>query len=270
MEPFDDDMPGNVAAFEQSLRSTIALAETFVAAKWDLPTECPGWTVRDQISHLIGVERLLLGDPEPEYLLPADLPHVRNDYARMLEVAVDARRSEPGEKLVAELRETLTQRLAALVTVDPQEQMRAPDGRTGPYSRFMMFRAFDCWVHEQDIRRAVGRPGNLDAPAADRARQILVSGLPFVVGKRAAAEPGRSVTFEITGPPSFRTCVVVGDDGRARPVEPAPEPTVAVAMEWESYVRLAAGRCGPGDVKVAVEGDRDLAGRVLGNMSVTP
>jgi uncharacterized protein (TIGR03083 family) len=270
MEPFDEDMPGNVAAFEQTVRSTIALAEPFGPAEWDLPTECPGWTVRDQISHLIGVERLLLGDPEPEHALPGDLPHVRNDFARMLEVAVDARRTEPSETLVAELRETLTRRLTALPAIDPRQEIRAPDGRTGPYSRFMMFRAFDCWVHEQDIRRAVGRPGNLDAPAADRARQILVSGLPFVVGKRAAAEPGRSVLFKITGPPSFRTCVMVGDDGRARPVEPTSDPTVAVAMEWESYVRLAAGRCGPGDVKVAVEGDRDLADRVLGNMSVTP
>ena len=32
------------------------------AGQWDLATDCPGWTVRDQLSHLIGVERMLLGD----------------------------------------------------------------------------------------------------------------------------------------------------------------------------------------------------------------
>jgi uncharacterized protein (TIGR03083 family) len=82
MTLFDDDMPGNVAAFEQTVRSTIALAGTFGAAQWDLPTECPGWTVRDQVSHIVGVERMLLGDPEPAHTLPAarvdgDLQHPR-------------------------------------------------------------------------------------------------------------------------------------------------------------------------------------------------
>jgi uncharacterized protein (TIGR03083 family) len=269
MTLFDDDMPGNVAAYEQTVRSTITLAETFGSAQWELPTDCPGWTVRDQVAHIIGVERMLLGDPEAPHTLPA-LPHVRHDFARALEVAVDVRRGRPGVEMVAELRETLERRLAVLPGIDPARQTLLPSGRTGPYSRFMMFRAFDVWTHEQDIRRAVERPGNLDAPAAERARQILTTGLPAVVAKRAGAGPGHSVTFKVTGPPSFRTCVVVGDDGRGSAAEPPPDPTVALAMSWESYVRLAAGRCTAADVEVAVDGDRELAGRVLGNMAVTP
>jgi len=270
MRPFDEDMSGNVAAFEQTVRSAIALAETFGAAEWHLPTECPGWTVRDQVAHIVGVERMLLGDPQPVHTLPAELPHVRNEFGRVMEVAVDARRTEPGAKVLAELRETLERRLAALPTIEPERQIMAPDGRMGTYSRFMMFRAFDCWTHEQDIRRAVGRPGNLDAPAADRARQILNSGLPSAVAKRAGADPGRSVIFEISGPPSFRSCVLVGDDGRGRLAEPASDPTVTLTMSWESYLRLGAGRCGPGDVEISIKGDRDLADRVLGNMALTP
>jgi uncharacterized protein (TIGR03083 family) len=270
MKSFDGDMPGNVAAFEQTVRSTIALAETFGAREWDLPTECPGWSVRDQVAHIIGIERMMLGDPEPEHTLPAELPHVRNDFGRMLEVAVDARREQPGEMALAELRETLKRRLGALAVIDSEQEIQAPDGRMGPYSRMMMFRAFDCWIHEQDIRRAVGRPGNLDAPAAERARQIMVSGFPFVVAKRAGAEPGCSVTLEITGPLSFRTCVVVDEEGRGRPAESVPDPAVTLTMGWEGYVRLSAGRCGPADVRTSVDGDRDLAERILGTMSVTP
>ena len=30
----------------------------------------------------------------------------------------------------------------------------------------MRIRVFDCWLHEQDIRDAVGRPGGEDGPAA--------------------------------------------------------------------------------------------------------
>jgi uncharacterized protein (TIGR03083 family) len=172
--------------------------------------------------------------------------------------------------VLAELRETLDRRLAALPAIDPAQQTMLPDGRTGPYSQFMMFRAFDCWTHEQDIRRAVGRPGNLDAPAADRARHILTAGLPFVVAKRAGSGPGSSVAFKITGPPSFRICVVVGDDGRGALAEPTSDPTVRLELSWEGYLRLAAGRCAAGDVEVTIDGDRDLADRVLGNMAVTP
>ena len=36
------------------------------------------------------------------------------------------------------------------------------------YGRFMRVRIFDCWMHEQDIRRAVGRPGHVEGPAVDR------------------------------------------------------------------------------------------------------
>ena len=51
------------------------------------------------------------------------------------------------------------------------------------------FRVFDAWVHEQDMRRAVGRPGDLDTPVAAAALDRIVGTMPFVVGKRAGA-PG--------------------------------------------------------------------------------
>jgi uncharacterized protein (TIGR03083 family) len=270
MDDFDLDMPGNVAAFEQTVRSTIALASGFEAGDWELPTECPGWTVKDQVAHLVGVERMLLGDSEPVHELPADLPHVHTDMARFLEGPVDARRRVPGPEVLAELRETLERRLAALAAADPTVETMCPDGRPGPYSRLMMFRAFDCWVHEQDIRRAVGRPGNLDAPAGARARQVLTGGLPFVVGKRAGAIAGQSVLFEVSGPHGFRTAVLVGEDRRARITEEVTEPTAELELDWESYLRLAAGRCGPAEVSAGVRGNADLAARVLASLAVTP
>lgn len=264
-------MTGNVAALEQTLRSTIALAETFGPAEWDAPTDCPGWTVKDVVSHLIGIERSLLGDPEPEHTLPADLPHVRNDFGQALEVAVDVRRPVPGERVLTELRETLDRRLAALQEIDPAQETLSPDGRMGPYARLMMFRAFDCWIHEQDIRRAVGRPGNLDAPGAACARRVMTGALPFVVGKRAAAGPGAAVTFDIGEPMPFTRHVTVGADGRARFTESAPaDPAVTLRMDWETYVRLAAGRCTAGDAKAEVDGDTDLGHRILAGMATTP
>jgi uncharacterized protein (TIGR03083 family) len=265
-----EDMAGNVAAYEQTVRSTIALAETFAPADWELPTECPGWSVRDQVSHMVGVERMMLGDREPPHSVPDDLPHVRNDMGQFMEVAVDVRRSVPGPKVLDELRDALARRLEALPDIDPDQQAMLPNGRSGTYVELMGFRAFDCWTHEQDIRRAVGRPGNLAAPAAERARDIVAAALPFLLGKRAGAAPGESVTLEVTGPLSFTRHAVVGDDGRARFTDPLERPTVALRLDWETYARLSCGRIPADSANVTVTGDPALAHRLLASMPVTP
>ncbi|QFG24451.1 maleylpyruvate isomerase family mycothiol-dependent enzyme [Actinomadura sp. WMMB 499] len=265
----DDVMRANIDAWEQTLRSSLALAATLDAADWDRPTECPGWTVKDQFSHLVGVERGLLGDPEPEVEVPA-FDHVRSDFGAYLEAAVHVRRDVPGPEVAAELADVLERRLVQLEGIDPDGPLLLPNGKEGVYRRMMVFRAMDCWTHEQDVRRAVGRPGNLDAPAAHCLWSILGSGLPMVVARRAKAGPGESVLFTIAGPPSFRSAITVGADGRAVPADPEPaEFTTELAMDLETYVRLAAGRCTPNAVTVETRGDRDLAGRILATMPLT-
>ena len=51
----------------ESVWGSIArLGADLTAEQWDTPTECPGWSVRDQVSHIIGLERMLAGlDIEP-------------------------------------------------------------------------------------------------------------------------------------------------------------------------------------------------------------
>lgn len=260
----------NTAAWKHTADSVLEVAGTFQPAEWDRPTECPGWTVKDVVSHLVSVERALLGEPWPEYALPEDMPHVRHDFGRMLEIGVHARRQVPGEEVLEELRAAVGRRMAALPDADPAEPTLSPVGTTVTYAEFMGFRALDWYVHEQDIRRATGRPGGLDAPAAACAHRLLAGGLPFVVAKKAGAGPGQSATFEVGGAFPFTTHVLVGDDGRARPVPDVPAPTTTLRMDWATYVLLAAGRRGPADVRVTTDGDPDLASRILKNMAITP
>lgn len=269
----DDDMAARTDAFEQTVRSTLELGATLGEDEWELPTECPGWSVKDTVAHVIGTERGLLGDPEIPHTPPTDLPHVRNDLARRNEVAVDARRSWSPAQVHSELQEVLDRRLDMLRsgTIDPAAETDTPFGRKMPYAEFMIFRAFDCWVHEQDIRRAVHRPGNLDAPAAECARSVLTNALPYVVGKPAGTAPGQSVTVDVSGPPTFTRRIHVGDDGRARTAKAdGEESTATLRMDWETFVRLGCGRCGPESVPVDVTGDADLASRVLANLAITP
>ncbi|MEU8344050.1 maleylpyruvate isomerase family mycothiol-dependent enzyme [Spirillospora sp. NPDC048832] len=264
----NDAMRANTAAYEQTIRSSLALAATLGDDDWDRPTDCPGWTVKDQFSHMVGVELSLLGEPAPEIEVP-EFEHVHGDFARVLEAQVHVRRPVPGPAVAEELADALDRRLAELPSKDPDRIVMCPDGREGPYSRFMEFRAMDCWTHEQDVRRATGRPGNLDAPAARCFWNLLSAALPFLLARRAKAAPGESVALAISGPPDFQVAVEVGADGRGAWASPD-SPTAELAMDWESYVRLTAGRCAPGDASVTVSGDRDLAARVLAVMAVTP
>lgn len=271
-----------VDAWEQTIRSVSELVEDVAPPLWERPTDCPGWSVRDQVSHIIGVERELLGELAPFHQLPRDLRHIQNDFGRHMEVAVNLRRHHTPPEVTWELYETIQKRVKA-VRAELESGRYAPDDTvTGPggievsYSRALSLRAFDVWVHEQDIRRAVGRPGNLDAPAAEVVREIVYEALPRVIAKDAAVPPGSVVRFTVTGPYKLDFAVTVDAEGHGGLVEDvaslvgAAEPTVRLGTDWETFVRLVCGRVHPNRAKVTVAGDEAVAGRVLAELAVTP
>ncbi len=249
----------NIDAYEQTVRSMHALGGELRAEDWPRPTDCPGWSVKDQFSHVLGVERWLAGDVDDG---------VRRTVANTA-IDVEALRDTPVEKILDALADVLDRRLAVLRAggIDLTEEIETPFGRIMPYGDFMAFRAFDIWMHEQDARRAAGRPGNLDGPAADRSRRILEGALLTTIGKRAAAAPGQSVVVET---PEYRWRVEVGEDQRARFSDAEVEPVVHLRMEWETFFRLGGGRVDGNDADVEIAGDADLAGRILTRMAVTP
>lgn len=241
---------------------------------WELPTDCPGWAVRDHVAHVVGTERMLLGEEAPP-LPEGDYPHVREGIGEVNEAWVAARRDRPVDEVVAEFREVTARRLDALRSMSTEEFDRegwTPIG-PGPYRLFMQVRVFDCWTHEQDMRVATGRPGHLEGPIAEFAVRWLVRSLPMVVGKRAAAPEGSSVVVDITGPTPSTVPIVV--DGRAGIVEEAPAaPDALVRIDAEAFCRVASGRWAPervvGEGRVAYEGDSELGRRVLEGLSVVP
>ncbi|MGN6331702.1 MAG: maleylpyruvate isomerase family mycothiol-dependent enzyme [Motilibacteraceae bacterium] len=262
------------AAWEGTLRATLALAQSFTTADFGRPTDLPGWSVKDVLSHLVGFERLSLGEEPPE---PGDLsaepPHVRNDLGRRAEVDVEFRRSRPGEDVVAELAAVLDRRAAELA--DPG--LRPDDPAVGPLGpttllELVDLRTFDAWMHEQDLRRAVGQPGGLDSAAARVTRRRLAAAFPFVVGKRAEAQPGQSLALEVSGELCVSSLAVVGPDGRASLADAAEARTASATLRlrWPDYVRRCGGRCPADEVEAWFGGDVDLARRVLEALPVTP
>jgi uncharacterized protein (TIGR03083 family) len=240
--------------------------------EWDLPTDCPGWSVKDNLSHIVGMESRLLGRPPPDHKAP-EAAHVRNPIGESNEVDVDWRRPRPPAEVVAEFEEVAAERLADLRAYSDEDFAAESWTPLGPGTKadFLAIRLVDIWVHEQDMRRAVGRPGHREGPVAEHALDRLASGMPFVVGKKAAVPDGSSVVFEILGP-SARKLAVAVQGGRARPVEPVPKlPTAIVTLDQDAFTRLACGRADPEEVlasgEVTLSGDSDLACRVVSNMN---
>ena len=236
--------------------------------EWDVETECPGWSVKDNLSHVIGTESGLLGRDVPEHD-PGDKPWVRNPIGAGNEIHVDYRRSWPPEKVLADFREVTGERMKILEAMSADElggESWTPIG-PGTVRDLVAIRVMDCWVHEQDIRRAVGKPGGLDGPLADHAFSRHSGAIPFVVGKKVGAPDGTTVVFDVKGQDPF----AVGVDGkRANRLEAIPDqPTVRLKMDLATFNRLCCGRGEVDEVAKAVtlEGDDDLGKKILGQQN---
>lgn len=258
---------------EREWRAIDELCSSLTEEEWDRPTDLPGWSVRDNVAHVIGTERMLAGDAAPE--APAAVgDHVRNPIGEANEAWVAHYRQRPGAEVLDELRRVTARRLDQLRAMTPEEWERegfTPEG-PGPYARFMAIRVFDCWEHEQDIRRAVDRPGHLDDDIAEAAIDKVAAAAGYVVGKRAAAPEGSTVVFEVRGPVERTVPVVV--EGRARVLDEAPaDPTVRLRLDTEAYNALGCGRwSGERAIeagRATIVGDEELGRRVLGAMAFT-
>ncbi|MER8232288.1 maleylpyruvate isomerase family mycothiol-dependent enzyme [Streptomyces sp. NPDC101490] len=262
-------------AWTHSIEAIAELVQPLAEGEWNRPTPCPGWSVRDIVSHVIGMETEMLGDPRPIHSLPRDLYHVRSDFARYMEVQVDVRRHHTAPEMTSELEYILIRRARKLRNENrpPERLVRAPLGVEQSLELAYRMRAFDVWVHEQDLRAALGRPGNLDSAGAHVTRDVLLEALPKVVAKDAGAPAPSAVVIDVTGPVEFLRTVRVDAEGRGS-VDGAPSlgPAVTLATDWETYVRLACGRVRAGEVAglLKTEGDEDLARAILDNFAVTP
>jgi uncharacterized protein (TIGR03083 family) len=262
-------------AWTHSIEAISELVQPLVEGEWNRATPCPNWSVRDIVSHVIGVECEQLGDPRPIHTLPRDLFHVQTELERYMEMQVDVRRHHTAPEMTSELEYTVIRRARQLRNEnrDPDTKVRAPLGAEMTLELALRMRAFDVWVHEQDLRWALNKPGNLDSPGAYVARDILLHTLPRVVAKDAGAPAGSAVVFDIHGPLEFLRTVRVDADGHGT-IDGAPSlgPLVTLAMDWETFLRLACGRVRPHAVadRIKSEGDQALAEAILREFAVTP
>lgn len=260
-----------VDALEEEFESLVSLASELRGDEWAAVTACPGWDVQANIAHVIGTESMLAGRETPDVQVDeASSGHVRNDIGRFNELWVKALADEPPEEVVRLLRSITTERLTALRAMSDAEwnaEGFTPAGQDS-YGRFMRIRAFDCWMHEQDIRSAVGRPGHDDGAVVELVLDELAAAVPYLVGKKAGTPPGTRVAIELTGPTSRRWNVAV--DRRAELVEHLEQPaTTTIRIPTLTFTRLAGGRLRPADGAYDIAGDEGIGRTIVENLAFT-
>jgi uncharacterized protein (TIGR03083 family) len=256
-----------VQAWQGTARDVIELLPALSDGDWTTPTDLPRWSVHDVAAHLAHLEAVLAGHdavwptaggggkaPAPEYT----------------QAGVDARADRSPAELIDELRQCVEARTEQLRELpDPSAKAdRTPGGVDWTWEVLLRNRVIDVWCHEQDIRRAVGRPGNLGSGGAQVTTRVFAAGMPYVLGKRVAPAADTSVVWHVTGEVPLEIGAVVGDNGRASP-QIADDPTASLTMMSETFTILAAGRHSADDADVEIAGDEELARAVLGAMALT-
>src|SRR6478735_6622112 len=229
-----DDRNGLIDAFDHSVQSIIDLGHSCRDEDFEIQTECPGWTVKDQIAHVVGAEKSFAGMPRPQVEVP-DYPHVHSDFARFVEVDVEARRGLSGREVVAELAEFHPQRVADL---------RASDA-------------------------------DIDSASAAVFTADILAALPRIASRVAGIGAGHAVVLDVSGPVVARggVRIITGDDGRPygealfsgidRPEGEEQLDVTSIHLTTDALTRRAAGRRGVEEIHYTVTGDEEIARRVL-------
>ncbi|MGZ4536174.1 MAG: maleylpyruvate isomerase family mycothiol-dependent enzyme [Nocardioidaceae bacterium] len=263
-----------VTAWRSAVDDTVALLRDLDEEDWARPTDLPGWDVRAVAAHLAHLESELAGN-EQEHVEVPELEHIASPMGIYTEMGPLARAGWATDRIIEELASAAATRSAELEAAPPTDPAADPPVTPGGIGwnteTLLSNRAVDVWMHEQDIRRAVGRPGSMDGPGAVHTVGVFARSFGYVVGKRVGPPAGTTVVLDVTGVHPVHLVAAVGDDGRGHLVTEEPAaPTVTLRMDLETYVILSGGRRTPDDVTVEVTGDQELGGRVLAAMPVTP
>lgn len=273
-----EGLDGLAAAYAHTVQAISDLGHSLRPGDEERPSACPGWTVLDQFAHVVSLEAWVQGEAVPDADLE-DRPS-RERINAIVDRFLESRRGRSLAELLEELDGLVADQVRHLGadTTSPDEPRMGPFGPTTLLG-LMESRVLDLWVHEQDIREAIGRPGNLDGPAATHTVRLLFDALPRIVARRAGVPVGHAVILDLTGPVVGRAGVRVEErDGKPHGTplftgeaeHRIDVSTTTITLSTQAATRRCAGRVSTDDTHHVVHGDDEIARRVLDALVITP
>lgn len=214
------------------------------------------WDVRDTVGHLIAADeqlavRLGLQSHTPPSRTTEDTPWEEAWNTRTADVIAYERTRDPQETVA-----TWAARAAALLAtpeaVDPEPAARATTlmGVRLPVSDHFVVRAFETWIHSDDIGRALG----LAVPPPPDAHLWQLVRLAVRVLGMALGPTAPPVLFAVTSGESSTEWVLGSEDEAVRG---------ELVLDAVDFCLLMGGRYTPDEVPRGVAGDEDAVGNVL-------
>lgn len=255
-------------AHQAAYRGILAATDGLDDAAWARATGCPGWDVRAQLSHVIGVERMVLGDAAPDVEV-GEVPHAHGELGRTIERDVAVRLDTDPQQLRAEATEVFDRRLRALRAMAPEELEQEIGFLFGPtrWSTVLRMRLFDLSSHERDIRAALGSLEGLGGPhvehGVEQTLRAWASNLPTRLERTA------TVVFDVVGGPSVALELATGLMTRDTGLPSQLDATLRLAPA--DVLAIGGGRDDAPDTDaLEVTGDLDLVAAVLAAATITP
>ena len=241
--------------YRRTVKSFDAVLGDLSDAEWHLPV-LRDLDVQGLVGHLIGVERefqAVLG-------LVDDRAGVAGaDHVAATQPDAEAQRGRPPAQTRADWQAACRRTVDHLASRDAAGLAEAVvlHGMTLAVDRILIVRFFEMWTHEEDIRRATGRP--LQGPDGSRLAlmtALAVAALPIGLDRAGRPRPGRMVRLVLTGPG--------GGVFQASLDRPAVgEPDVRIVADAADFCRLVANRLPAEGLGAAISGDAALGADVL-------
>lgn len=143
-----DELDTFLQAWSTSADELFVAVADLTPEQWAAPSDCPGWSAKDVLSHLAAFENELATGAMPAPLIP--LPG-KPPSAWWIQAGVAQRRDWEPERILAELKESVAQRRAAYAANPPTDPTGKPPQQIGNLTwdnrTLLRNRAIDMWVH---------------------------------------------------------------------------------------------------------------------------
>ena len=240
-------------AFSRAADAFYGMLGVLRAQDWRRPA-LRGLDVQGLVGHLTGVEedvhRCLAGDGQV-----ARVNHIESTQA-----AADRQAGRSPAETRAEWRHAADRTVELVHAASDLGTEVAVHGLRLPLRLLLVVRAFELWVHDNDIRQATGLPPSVPDPSTlTLMAQAAARLLPYAAARNGLCEPTR-VHLVLTGPGGGTWDIPVGDS------TPAPAP-VGIVADAVGFCRLAANRTTPDRLGPHITGDPDRATSLLAAVS---
>jgi uncharacterized protein (TIGR03083 family) len=238
--------------YRRTAQSMMALLATLDDAEWKRPA-LRDLDVQGLVGHLIGVEHHFQAG------LPGSGQTAPDDHVASTQPYADAQATRSPADTLAELRDASAASLR--IVEDADKTLLGTEmtmhGMRLPVAAMLVVRAFETWTHEEDVRRATGRP--LAAPDASTLQlmtNLAVTLVPAGMARAGRPGDGRLGRIVLTGP---------GGGTWQKPLGAGDSDTTDVRLVADAvaFCRLVANRETPDTIEAIISGDSDLGTAIL-------